>query len=340
MPAVKSAGNARTRQKDVSVNNTPADKKMPQTQSDPASQRSRPDAKGKSKKEDAKKEEKEKAGASTEVSSNCMDCGKPVLSTQSGLKCDACDWWHHCECEQVDDDVYEFLCEHENETSLQWCCKKCTAICGKMKVFMTGVNEHQLRMEERFEELSTAMSKRLVELEALVNGMVNGEAASNTGSHQEIQRRVEEKVDALATVVKEQQKVEDMHLHECVQRAISVQRREEMDEKEEIRQRRTNVMIHGLHEPAESDAEVAKAEDEESILNLLHIIKCDSVSVSSMTRLGKKSQDSADGKPRPILLSMASEEQKDTVMSRAKNLRGVKGMEKVFCTRIEHQSRE
>ena len=70
----------------------------------------------------------------------------------------------------------------------------------------------------------------------------------------------------------------------------------EKDEEEmnEIKRRRTNVIIHGLHEPDEDSAEERKKQDETELVALLHAIDCDDVSVDSCTRLGKNQQQSRD----------------------------------------------
>jgi len=46
----------------------------------------------------------------------CVDCGAAVKSTQQGLKCDGCSFWHH-ECVGVSDEVYNFLCKHDDESA-------------------------------------------------------------------------------------------------------------------------------------------------------------------------------------------------------------------------------
>jgi len=48
----------------------------------------------------------------------CVDCGKNVLASQLGLKCDACGFWHHNKCEKVSDDIYDFLAKHEDVPSI------------------------------------------------------------------------------------------------------------------------------------------------------------------------------------------------------------------------------
>ena len=66
------------------------------------------------------------------------------------------------------------------------------------------------------------------------------------------------------------------------------------------------------------------------ITNLLHEIKCDTISVKEVVRLGKITGDK--DKPRPVKLVVASKQQKEKVLSSAKNLkeRRDKGFDMVF----------
>ena len=69
--------------------------------------------------------------------------------------------------------------------------------------------------------------------------------------------------------------------------------------------------------------------DETSIVDLLHAMNCDDVSVSAVIRLGKRQEDS-EAHPRALKLVVASEEQKNKIIRQAKNLRGKNAWEKVF----------
>ena len=58
------------------------------------------------------------ASSWTEEPEPCPDCGKNVLASQPGLKCDGCGLWHHIKCERVSDEVYDFLVKHEDISSI------------------------------------------------------------------------------------------------------------------------------------------------------------------------------------------------------------------------------
>jgi len=181
MPAVKSTGNVRARGKDASVNKTPAGNRTPQTQSDPSSKRPNSDAKGRNKKEDAKREEKEdeveeeeergvKTGhrvgvcgksGNADDSDLCVVCSRAVTMSQHGLQCDGCEYWHHANCDKVDDDVYSFLCSHNKDPSLLWYCRKCVATHKNMSKMMMAMQDHQQQIEERMNDLANVVNRKM-----------------------------------------------------------------------------------------------------------------------------------------------------------------------------------
>ena len=121
-------------------------------------------------------------------------------------------------------------------------------------------------------------------------------------------KRVEEKLEAFIDTVK--QKIE---VNSSVGEVVSSKLKEDKEEADEIRQRRANIIVHGVKESTSEDPEVRKKEDERQITNLLHDVKCDDVSVSGFFRLGKKSLDS-DSNPCPMKIMMMSEEQKEKTL--------------------------
>jgi len=62
-------------------------------------------------------------------------------------------------------------------------------------------------------------------------------------------------------------------------------------------------------------------EAENQVVDLLHSLGCDEVSVSSVIRLGSRKDGPTDA-PRPLKLVIGSEEQRDKLIRSAKNLKG------------------
>ena len=137
-------------------------------------------------------------------------------------------------------------------------------------------------------------------------------------------------MDALLETVSAS-KTNSHYVHDCVEDAILVKITEEQEEAEEIRKRKNNVVIFGVPESAESDFEKRRTDDEDQLQTVLHLIKCDTTTVNKIVRMGKRPEQK-DAKPRPMLVTMASEEQKDLVLTKSKNLKrsGQEGMDKVF----------
>jgi len=87
--------------------------------------------------------------------------------------------------------------------------------------------------------------------------------------------------------------------------------------------RKLNLVMHGVVESTAAESEQRVADDCDRVQELLHITKCDSVNVKQITRLGKRPPGS-DGKPRPILLHLDTEESKIKILRGAKNVRTTK----------------
>jgi hypothetical protein len=94
-------------------------------------------------------------------------------------------------------------------------------------------------------------------------------------------------------------------------KAVRLELQDDKDEKEEINNRKANIIIHGLSESSDKDINTKKICDEEIIMDLLHIIKLDDVSVRDIVRLGRFESESAI--PRPVKLVVAIESQKESL---------------------------
>ena len=88
-------------------------------------------------------------------------------------------------------------------------------------------------------------------------------------------------------VAVEKLKTSSNKLHDCVQEAVRLELKEDKDEMEEIHKRKTNSIIHGLKESPDTNVDSRKTFVDEVIIDLLHEIKCDDVSVQDIVRLVK-----------------------------------------------------
>ena len=116
----------------------------------------------------------------------------------------------------------------------------------------------------------------------------------------------------------------------CVDEIVRAKLQEDRDEEEEIEKRKTSVIIHGVTESKEQNTDNRIKEDNEQIEAILHDLNLDRVSVNKVIRLGKR-PDTSDAKPRPLKVTLASEDQKIEVLKKAKNhFRKREGVNGVF----------
>jgi len=283
------------------------------------------------KRDDAAKETvaENSTDSSGDESDCCIDCGRAVLDSQKGLACDSCGFWHHTSCEKISDEVYAFLNNNRKETSILWYCKKCLKTYKKMSQALMAIHDHHQQLEDRVDKLASSMNQKMEEITAMMISKFDSQDTPVGVEVQSTQKRVEDKMDMLMETMEKQRKTEGHLVYDAVQDAVTARFHEDRQEAEEIRKRKTSVIIYGLKESTDVDPELRKRTDQNEIEQILHEIRCDQVSVNAAVRLGR--QD-ADGKPRPLKVVMASEEQQQTVLNQAKNLRKSKGRgyERVF----------
>src|SRR5664279_2182639 len=249
--------------------------------------------------------------AGNEDPDNCGDCGKAVLATQRGLKCDNCGYWHHASCEKVNDEIYNFLNLHEDEQSIMWCCRKCIATNTKLINMITTLHGHQQKLETRINDLSEAMTNKLEELSAV---LITRMGEQEQPVKQDIQIRMEEKVDKLMEKL-DSQKLDDepKQIKGCIQKCVTTILREDKEEEEEKQRRKANVVIHGLVESSDEDVENRKKDDSNMLAVLFHDLKVSEVKANSIIRLGKKPANETE-RPRSIKVILQNEDQCNTLL--------------------------
>jgi DNA-binding transcriptional MerR regulator len=90
------------------------------------------------------------------------------LATHEGLVCDVCGFWYHSECEEVIEDIYEFLYDHVDNSSIAWYRKKCYVT--SRKFMMSTMNEQHQQVEEKLSQLDKNIKIRM---DAMMSDMKN-----------------------------------------------------------------------------------------------------------------------------------------------------------------------
>ena len=197
------------------------------------------------------------------------------------------------------------------------------------------MHEHHNNLEEKVNDLTNKMNQKMEEVALQMSQLMNRRSKEHEETENSAvegtQKRVEEKVDKLMESMEKQRKTESHLVHDCVEEAVRMKLQEDREEAEEVNKRRTSIIIHGMKESDATELEDMKKEDEEEIVNLLHEIKCDDISVQTSYRLGRR-DETAGAKPRPMRVIVSSENQKNKVLNFAKNLKHTKhkDLEKVY----------
>ena len=185
----------------------------------------------------------------------------------------------------------------------------------EFEVKLSNVADYMKNITKENENINKAQHETTIEkqIEQLTSAFVQDKQWTDIVRKQ-VEDKVENKIsEVTADVVILQQKT----------KAIQ----EDREGHEEISKRKTSFIIHGLDDMVEK---YPTMNDSAGIIDLLHQIKCDDVSVNSYFRLGKPQIDS-QRKPRPIKVIVSSESQKDKVLKSSKNLKGLSHkMAKVF----------
>jgi len=133
----------------------------------------------------------------------CVDCGKIVSASQQGLQCDCCGFWHHAKCEKISEEIYAFLQQHPDETTILWYCRKCAGTSKKMMSAVGEIREHQRQMDDRMSDMVKTMNGKIDELALELNKKLDNKCAEHDPTEWESHKKVEEKVDVLISAVKE-----------------------------------------------------------------------------------------------------------------------------------------
>jgi len=212
------------------------------------------------------------------------------------------------------------LCDHSDDASLAWYCKKCVIVSNKLMSMTVAICDQQQQMDLKVEQLKSDMCGKIEQMSQELQelrGIVSTEFRKPDTRDSIVAD--EETVSKLVAMV-ENRRTDNHELRDCDQNAVREKLQEDKEELEDIKKRSTNVIIHGLKELELEDRDERIRGEEDQVQHMLHVIGCDDVSVQHMIRLGSYDRASAQQTTRPVKVMLASEEQRNKVLSQAKNL--------------------
>ena len=198
----------------------------------------------------------------------CLRCDKHVKITDYAVQCWMCEHWVHKACENISDDTFKCLdMQARVQERCFWACKSCASFALKFEKRMKDIDKRVQQIEEKLPKVETEIEKVTAEISQLKNDL--NKVSTNAGTIQE---------NATTSVF------------------------EELKEREN---RKCNVVIHNLAEPADTIriGKERNSEDKKKIQELCEKIESAldvTTSVRFAKRLGERKDDNPD--PRPLLV--------------------------------------
>jgi hypothetical protein len=230
----------------------------------------------------------------------CIGCKKNV--GRNSVRCRTCQLWVHMECGGISKEVFNILANPTKYGGVSWTCDSCQASAARLEARMEA-------LEGRFQEVENRMAR-----------------SENTV--QDAARRVENVETRQDRLEREMEKERER---------MRKERAEEMRERDI---RRKNVVMHRVGEAGEEarTVEERKAWDMRSCDNIFKALNLRMTSESAVKfcrRVGEKGAG-----PRPLVVGLKREAQKEDLLEQAKHLRSTQFAEVVIIPDLTQEQRK
>ena len=227
----------------------------------------------------------------TKIKNPCGQC-KDECKAGNSVSCGFCETYYHAKC--VDGMTPEFVDSCDKITKLfggsAFLCFICRKLAAKIN---KSVREVELKMAAMESDLKKEVAERKA-LEAKVERM---ESRSD---------QVKEKVVGM-----------EKEIEAGMERTKKEVRDEMETERKEREERSENVVVYGMKESEEEDAERRKEYDKTKFMEMAREIDVEVEEAEIKFRAGKKRED---GKPRPMIVKVKDDETKQRLLTNARKL--------------------
>jgi hypothetical protein len=268
---------------------------------------------------------------------DCVACGVLVTAECRALRCDGClgdAAWKCSDCLGLTPDVYGALVNGAGP-ELQWLCEVCRAGQDRVKQpdavaekldnmaeLLTKFLDRLLSIEEKVAKMAEKEQLERLEAKVAERDQLEKLEARVTNCEEETKHRqlgsdLEERLIKIEALLKNDKVEELLERNEERQQQLITDKQEQ----EEIEKRKNCLIVHGVTESVSDKADVRLEDDILKIADMMKEIGVDSVKVTKVIRLGKKSPSSDEAKPRPLKIVTETESQKWELLKSAKNLK-------------------
>ena len=237
----------------------------------------------------------------------CGACSKDVTKAKKSLCCNLCELWFHYDCcENMTEELYTMCGKAYDLYQISlFFCKSCQKATHKLKKSMVDIQEENERLKEKVEVLEKIvdrMDKRMDEME----------------------KKSEKVKENLVDVGKE--------VTSGMSEAKEEAKKEMKEEMRVMEEKSSNIVLYGVKESEEGDAEKRQEADNEKVKEMAAHVGVDlKGEVSVKWRCGRRSDDPIS-KPRPMIVKVADDETRENLLGNARKLSGVQGWKRVFIS--------
>lgn len=249
-----------------------------------------------------------------EPTSECGNCENAVEKDHKALKCQMCEKWLHTHCEDISDDIYDFLVSNTNEPTIHWFCRKCTVHVSKLLQSMKKVEERLDKVDSDLVSMKNELKECREDIKKVQVMASETDTKLETMIEAKLVESLEQTVDC-----KIDKKVKSM--------------REDVNESMEIEKRKMNLVFHGIKESAQRDVSEGELDPDCAMLEEIFSsgLKMDikrHIEDGTVSRIGKFTE----GKTRPLRVKITSFASRSEILKRSMNLKDCKEFDRVFIS--------
>ena len=237
----------------------------------------------------------------------CGICAKEVTKTKKSLACNLCELWFHYDCApNMSEELYICCTKAFEQTGVSlFFCKPCQKVSSKLNKSLNEVKEENARLREKVEALERILDQ--------VDKRIG-----------KIENKTEKVKESLVDVEKE--------MASGMEKAKEEAKKDMKDEMREMEEKSGNIVVYGLKESAEPDAEKRSEEENAKVKEMAERMRVElKGEVAMKWRCGKRNED-ANAKPRPMVVKVSDDETRENLFRNARTLNRFEEWKGVFVS--------
>ena len=273
-----------------------------------------------------------------DVPETCYTCKKAVEKEDKAMFCGCCQFWHHISCVNMTADQYKWL--KENKCGVHWYCPKCDQGMAQVYQSIAKLRTQQQATDSRVKQISDNLEDLSKNTEGIRKDMEQSnkklqELTAKLDKVDEMSREDRAKLTETTEKVKEVQKTISSYAEAAAKpptqrhdqqvpttpatKAQVV--KESIDEMKEREKRKLNLIIYNIKESNASEIDDRKKHDMEEAENILKVIGVEGkVSINKPVRLSRSKDPKHANKPRPLRVTVGTEEERKILLQALKNM--------------------